>query len=1086
MPLKLIIGRSNSGKSKLMYEDIKNSEKIGRKCVVFVPDFARIVAEQEYFKYTQNSGMINTKITTLKRFSEQNVENKKLYENKEFLPEISKKYIIKKCIIDNADKLKIFNKVGNTQGFAEKLYKFVTIFESENLDKEKVKSLISKEDFLSKKFKEIYDLYEIIESITSERFVTSIDVLDFFINQTLEKTSMDINTNYFFDYYNNFNEKELNYIVALLKNKCSVTITLDLDIQNKDLSDIFDIPYDTYKKLICLTREIGCSVDEVALRTTDEKRDSLNALQNNIFILGAPKSEVADDSVQIKLLKNPYDEIEYIAQDIITHIKEKKYRYCDFKIYYNNPDMYDINIKRIFKEYGIPVYISGECSGNSDTIIVFLRSVMEQLKVGFAGINIDNIIQILKTGLFDFNEKEIYTFENYVREFGIKLYDFTKVFEKNNKGSNTQLFVYDLEKINEIREYIYTFITNLKCSMEKSQDTKYMSGALYECIKNSEILKMYEIQLNEIKEYDIDEFNKKKQVIQKVYDIMDNISIAFDKLNLDTYVELFEYGLEDITLKSIPPFIDQVEVCNIDSTRSLARKIVYVIGVYENGLPIISNTESVFSDKEILELDELGIQVAKTSETRNNMALFNVYKAINSCSEKLTFTLPSSKLTGENLRMSPVIWRIKDILDVEVDGNIYTDNNFKELSIKNVYGQFVKNLAKKSNDNLDELKVEYNVLMENDKYSSVLNYKIESDKLSKETVEKIYGKEILSSVSRLERYSACPFNYFTTYVLKLKERKEYKLSQLDLGSIMHKVLEDFSKFLLQNNKGFEDIVSDEMTYKMTERQVDKSIDSIFEDMYIKYESSAKYAYLKTRLKKGMLNVLTYISKSFMQSEFRPLGFEVEFDNDKLFAPIEVNLSNGQKMYLRGKIDRVDAAKLKEVVYLRVVDYKSSGKDLKLSDVKEGVSLQLMSYMAALLENSEKISTDKQVLPAAVSYFTLNTDLLNLSECVSSDKVSEKLIEKMKMKGIYLNDVEVLKKLDNKFSEPSLSYIEMTTRKLSNENKSLTDSKFIEECKNIKEILRRIGDEVVTGHIKPSQKENSCKYCSYAGICKKTL
>lgn len=1091
MPLKLIIGRSNFGKTRVMYEKINALENEGKNCIVFVPDFARIVAEEEYFKYTKKLGMINTKITTLKRYAEQNIDKSKVYTNKEYLPEMSKKYIVKKCILDNDDVFRVFKKVKNTQGFTDKLYKFISVFESENLTKDRLKQVISKDSFLSRKFKEIYEVYELIQSQTKERFVTSLDILDIYTAGLSESKKLEDNTYYFFDYYNNFNGKELEYIKVLLNLGKNVTITLDLDLENKDLSDIFAVSYDTYRKLIAIAKDVGCSVEEIILYRDKKQRDTmLNHLQQNVFILGTSKFEKADDTVNIKLLKNPYEEIEYIAQDILVKVKTGKYRYNDFKVYYNNPDMYDTCIKRIFVQYGIPVYINSDKKCSNDSLVIFLSCILRQLTIGFAGANLDNIIQILKTSLTPFNMQDIHMFENYVLEFGIKLYNLPKKFEKNNKEGVSQSIVYDLEKVNEIREYIYNLITVVKENLENTTDTKEMAEILYNFLHEYKVLDKYQAQIEKIKEYDVDEFNKKNQIVKNLYEIMDNISVAFESLSLEEYVELYIYGLESIKLKSIPPFIDQVEIVNIDSTRSMPRKMVYIIGVFENGLPIIANTESVFSDKEIKELEALGLEIEKPTEVRNNMALFNVYKAINSCEEELLFTIPSSRLTGENLRVSPVVWRIKDVIAIEVEGNISGEEDVKNtLCLKNVYEKFVEDLNTSdecTKQNQMNISLKYNMLMQDKRYSNVLNYTREKESLSKESVNKLYGKDMYSSISRLERFEACPFNYFANYVLKLKEKKEYKLSVLDLGSIMHKVLEDFSKFLLANNKGFEDVLSDEMTLKMAKKHIDKSIDDVFESMYEKYSTSARYVHLKNKLKNGMLNVIKYISKSFMQSEFRPLGFEVEFDNDKLFAPIEIELSNGTKMYLRGKIDRVDKAKLNETTYLRVVDYKSSGKDLKLSDVKEGVSLQLMTYMAALLENKEKIDDSNQVLPAAVSYFTLNTEMLNLSECVDESKISEKLIEKMKMKGIYLNDVEVLKKLDNKFATPNYSYIDMNSRRLNNEEKSLTEARFLEECNNMKEILKSIADELVTGKTTPSKKENSCKYCNYAGICKKSL
>lgn len=1089
MPLKIIIGRSNSGKTRLMYQDIKGLEEKNKKCIVFVPDFARIVAEEEYFKYTERLAMINTKITTLKRYADQNIDKKSLYSEKEFLPEMSKKYIVKKCVIDSSDTFEVFGKVKNTQGFADKIYKYVSAFESGNIDETVVDEFKKRGSFLSRKFSEIYDIYEIIEKTTKDRFITSVDILDIFTRQTDEKSVVNGVNDYFFDYYNNFNEKELQYIYSLLATGKNVTVTLDLDMKNKDLSDIFFVSYDTYKKLVAIAMNAGVSMDEVVLENENNNGTMLEHLKQNIFVLGAPKRNTKDDTVELKLLKNPYEEIEYIAQDIAIKVKDKGYRYNDFKVYYNNPDMYDMCIERIFSEYNIPVYINHEGVTSTDSLVVFFKLLLKSLVSGFMGVNTDDIIQMLKTGLVPFDAEDIFTFENYILEFGIKLYNFTKPFEKNNKQGINQAVVYDMVKINEIREYVYNLISDLKTKLENTSDTKVYAEVLYDFLQSSGVLKAYQMQIEQIKEFDLDEFNKKKQIVQNIYEIMDNIAVAFDSLDLETYVELYIYGLDNVKLKSIPPYIDQVEVGDIDSTRSVPRKVVYIIGVYENGLPIISNTEGIFSDKEIAELEELGIEIEKTTEIRNNMALFNVYKAVNSCEEKLIFTMPASRLTGENLRVSPVITRVKDAINIELEGNVSVQNVKKILCTKNIYEEFVDNLSKNEEEGAkikEEMGLHYATLMQSEKYANVLNYTRNAKRLEEKTVQRLYAKDINSSVSKLERFKACPFNYFVNYVLRLKEKKEYKLSVLDLGSIMHKVLEDFSKFLLANNKGFEDVLSDEQVMKLAKDEINKSIDDIFDNIYEKYSSSARYAHLKNKLKKGMLNVVMYISKSFSQSEFRPLGFEIEFDNNKLFAPIEVELSSGNKMYLRGKIDRVDIAKAKEATYLRVVDYKSSGKDLKLSDVKEGVSLQLMTYMAALLENKEKIDDKNAVLPAAVSYFTLNTDILNLSECVDSDKISEALVEKMKMKGIYLNNVEVLKKLDNNFSTPATSYLDITSKRLNNENKALNEERFLEECANMKNILKEIADEVVTGNVLPSKKEKSCKYCSYAGICKKTL
>lgn len=67
-------------------------------------------------------------------------------------------------------------------------------------------------------------------------------------------------------------------------------------------------------------------------------------------------------------------------------------------------------------------------------------------------------------------------------------------------------------------------------------------------------------------------------------------------------------------------------------------------------------------------------------------------------------------------------------------------------------------------------------------------------------IKRLYKDEINFSVSRLEKYAACPFAYFVQYGLKAKERKIYSFDPPDLGIFMHNVLNEVSKALEKEDK----------------------------------------------------------------------------------------------------------------------------------------------------------------------------------------------------------------------------------------------------------------------------------------------
>ena len=71
-----------------------------------------------------------------------------------------------------------------------------------------------------------------------------------------------------------------------------------------------------------------------------------------------------------------------------------------------------------------------------------------------------------------------------------------------------------------------------------------------------------------------------------------------------------------------------------------------------------------------------------------------------------------------------------------------------------------------------------------------------------------------------------------------------------------------------------------------------------------------------------------------------LGTEVKFDNDKdsKYPPIEMKLDNGKTVSIIGKIDRIDIAKMPDGKFIRIIDYKSSTKDIDLNKFIAGLQL----------------------------------------------------------------------------------------------------------------------------------------------------
>jgi len=1080
MSLNLILGKSNSGKTEYIMNKIMACEGSRKQAILFVPPSGRIIAEEEYLKYTNKKALIDTVVTSIERFVDRRVDKTKLYQDKTYLKDMAKKMMIKKTITENSEIFKVFAKVKDTIGFTDKIADYVERFDDlRNLE---VLDKYEEQDFLKTKLDEFKDIYLKLQDTLKDRFVEATDEMKAYIT-TINKSSENIvNADIFIDNYNNFSNIEYEFIQALLLNGNDVYITLDLDKEKclDGVTEIYKTSYYTLNRLKEMCAVAGIKLDVINLKDTKNNRpEDIKFLAENIFNISRKSVNKESANINLVLRPNMYEEIKYVANSILKDIKGA-YLYKDIAIYTNNIPMYNISIKKIFDLYNIPIYINEQVGIAGNKLSVYLMTLLNLVLSGFTKA-IDNVLILLKTGILDVEEQDVYMFENYVLEFGVRGYNMQSEFTLNSN--------YDLEKLNEIREKILTAITILKQELYKKTTSKDITKTIYNFLSESNIIQKYEQELEIIKSVDINEYNKNKQVIAKLYEVMDNICLAYEDITLKEYVKLLEYGINEIKVDTVPAKLNQVEVIDINKARGTEKKIGYIIGCYDGGLPTVQTEDNIFTDIELEKLKLVGIDLKQTSEERNNMQLFNIYQTISKIRDKLVITVPSSSSSGASLRPSPLIQEIKTLLNVQLESVEDTE----VLNMDESFMQFMSMLnfacEDMTKEQVEDIYTNYLMYEDIQKYSDILNYARQDKNLTEETLNKLYSKKINSSVSRLEQFKRCPFAYYTKYILNLKERKEYVMSSLDTGSFMHEVIEKFSKFIVAKNIAWQDIVLDEKTKELAKKKIDEIVDKLFEEDYSKYLTSARYIVLKAKMKKAMRRTIFAIADSFNHSEFRPLGYEIEFENDALFAPIEVILDDGTTLLLRGKIDRIDSLNIEDNTYLRIVDYKSSEKNLKLSDVKSGLSLQLMTYMCAMLENKEKLATDN-VIPAALSYFTISNKILSIPNFEQdSNKIAEKVKKALKLRGIYIKDMEILKRLDNNVENNKESYLEVSTRSINNGEKVLPEETFIEECKNVRNILKDIAKEITKGKVKIEPNKNItgvCDYCSYSSVCRKNI
>lgn len=152
--------------------------------------------------------------------------------------------------------------------------------------------------------------------------------------------------------------------------------------------------------------------------------------------------------------------------------------------------------------------------------------------------------------------------------------------------------------------------------------------------------------------------------------------------------------------------------------------------------------------------------------------------------------------------------------------------------------------------------------------------------IHQENMDRLYGDQIQTSVSKLEQYASCAFSYYLTYALRLKEQEEAKVQAMDTGSFLHELIDRFLEYVQEEKIQLKEI-DEEQIEKMVKELVAEKLK--LEKNYI-FTVNKKYQFLVIRLTKLLKTALLHIIESLRDSNFEILGNEIEFKKrEKLSA-----------------------------------------------------------------------------------------------------------------------------------------------------------------------------------------------------------
>lgn len=1072
MQLNVVYGRSGTGKSEYIHKDI--ASKIGtKKIYLIVPEQCNLSAEKKLFEISGRQSLIDVEILTLSRMAYR--VSQEVGDSKNHISKAGKDMLIYDLITKHKDKLNFLGKSDKNIDIVNRMF---TEFKKHSVTTEMLENASLENEYTKLKLRDISMLYSEYEAKLSNNFIDENDALTILAND-LDKTNMFDGALIYIDEFLGFTPQEYNVFEKLIVKAEEITVGVCVDEIGGKLdkeTDIFYFNKVFINKLIKIANSNNVAVNEVKLEEAYRfKSEELKFLEKNLYV-PTQKYEQEVNNIKLFLASNPYSEVEFLAQNIHNLVKNCGYKYSEIGIIAEDVEKYSEDAKVILDKYDIPLFVDEKKELNQNILIKFIIAMIDIFAKGWS---YESVLNYLKIGLLPIRKEDIYALENYCMKWGIrgqKWYNKSFEYEEINDKQ---------EVLESLRKQIVEPLLRFKESVSQNRTASEITKEIYNFLIDNRI---NEILDNKIKEYGSQEVSDEYNTSYKLLiSVLEDICLIFndEKITFEKYKELLQVGLNSCELGKIPATQDQVVFGDTERTRSNKLKVVFVIGINDGSFPKVNKQEGYLNDSDRSELENVGIVIAKNSIDSLFEEQFNIYRTLSTPEETLILSYSSSDKDGKSIRPSILIKKIKRLFPNLKEESDVIEKEFKRTNYKatfeealNVYKEYLdgKEISKEWEDVL-----RYFYSKDKKRFSRAISgiyYTNVAEKISDKNIDKLYGNKLNTSVSKLESYRRCPFSFHLTYGLKLREKDELKINALDTGSFMHEVIDMFFKEIDENNLNLKEI--DEDTIK---RIINKIMNVLLQtSRYYIFTSSAKFRLLARRLKKVIYQSISYIIYSLKYSDYSILGHEIEFSRTGDYKPIELDV-DGKKIEIVGKIDRVDKAILSDTQYVRIIDYKSSYKDIDMNQVMAGLQIQLITYMDAMCEQSEYEAS-------GMLYMGLIDNVVKNAKNLTEEQIESKIRANFKMKGLLLADVSVIKMMDNKLSTGASDIVPIYITKDGeiSEKKSSVISK--EDFKGlqikVKEIIKEIAKEILTGKIdiKPYnyKKKTGCDYCKYKTIC----
>ncbi len=1096
--LNFVFGRAASGKTtylrNLIRDFVNNTNEVP---ILIVPEQHSFETEREMLSILGADKMNNVEILSFSRLANKTIEQF-TKNQKSSVTEAQKISIMSICLLQLCDTLEVFGNKTHSPELLSQLVNIDTQLHQNCVTPEQLFSASANIDEynLKQKMKEISLITEVYRAEIEKKFEDTGAQLDNLI-KLISENNLFQNRIIIFDSFRGFTAQEMQVFTQLIKRAKAVYIS----VCSEDFTDessgfgVFTHTTEFAKNLRIAALQNNVKIAKPAYlsfvpkfnnfppKQTHPINEALGALEYSLY---SPSFEVySKETKDISLIcaVDKADESEIIAREIRRLVREENMRCRDIYIIERTEGTYKPFLMNALSRYGLPVFDDARRKVFNEPIITAVYYAIESIVKGYST---DSIMRYLKTGLTQVDLYDICLVDNYTVLWEISGSKWKDEWKNHPSGFLHSIDDKALEKlkiINDIRIKILNPLQKLKEQTQKANGTE-ISTAIYNFLIETKMPeKLLAIAQKAEEEGEANAVSRNNEDYDTLISILEQAALLLEdgEVSLKRYSEIFLLLSTNTTLGVIPQGIDEITIGAADRIRTKDARAVFIVGANDGVFPLDPISSGLFSETDMKAMQKAGIEILSPYEYRAAQERFITYCAMTSAREKLYVTYSAQSISGEAIKPSEIVTHIKQSFP---NCKKISSNNVLPLekiesgqSALSVYAMHIfdgSTLTASLNESLSGFKEYEGTLtaLENAALKSEIS--IDDEKAAKE----LFGKDISLSASRIKKYFECPFAFFCRYGLSIEELHPTKIDSAGSGTIVHHVLE-----MILKDVGIEQMLllsEDELREKIL-KILDEYIESM---MGGKKDKSVRFLNLYYKLADTVLAVVLRLKNEFKVGEFVPVDFELYIGGEKMPA-YKVPLTETSKVKVTGVVDRVDIMTRGDKKYLRIIDYKTGSQKFNLSDVIQGLDLQMCLYLLALEKNGK--ARYGNAVPAGVLYLPSRLGISNMQYGRNkSDKEIEKIkMDSGKLSGMILNDVSVLTGMGIGELE---GYLPVKVSKKGEISGDLYDAKqFYLLGKKIDDIIKSMGLSLHKGSIPvyPYGKENkseACTYCEYSSVC----